>query len=62
MISTTKGDSSYQYCSIPGGTPKSVNVLRDVICSPRVDAGLAEKAEYAKFLNNYIDEEVLDQT
>jgi len=56
-MATTRGDSSYQYCSIPGGTPKPVNVLSEVVCSPRLDAGLDEKKKFAEFLNNYIDEE-----
>jgi len=55
-MSNTQGTTDYQYCSIPGGTPKSVNVLADVICSPRVDAGLDERKNYIEFLDNYISE------
>ena len=54
-MSTTRGTTDYQYCTIPGGTPKSVDVLADVICSPRVDAGIDEKEKYVEFLSNYIE-------
>lgn len=55
-MSTTQGTTDYQYCSIPGGTPKAVNVLADVICSPRIDVGLEERKKFVEFLDNYIEE------
>ena len=55
-MSTTRGTTDYQYCTIPGGTPKSVDVLADVISSPRLDAGVDEKKKFVEFLDNYIQE------
>ena len=55
-MSTTQGTTDYQYCSIPGGSPKAVNVLSEVICSPRVDAGTDEKEKFAEMLDSYIKE------
>lgn len=56
-MSTTTGDTSYRYCTIPGGTPKSVNVLSEVVCSPRLDAGKEEKEKFAELLRTEIQEE-----
>jgi len=54
-MATTRGDSTYGYFSIPNGTtPKPVNVLSEVVSSPRIDAGKIEKERYIEFLNGYI--------
>jgi len=49
----TTGTPDHRYVT-PSGTPKPVNVLSEVVSSPRIDAGKLEKQEYVEFLNGYI--------
>jgi len=58
-MTTTKGDSSYTYCTA-GKTPKSVNVLSEVVCSHTVDSPKDEREKFIQILERYlVEDEIL---